>query len=100
MDPDARPRFRILPMAGVLLLLLTCAIPANAQYDHPGAPISGSDEMDARNAPAHRRGNPGGPRRAPDEDHPVAPVPEPGMMALASMGLVALGTAVRKHRPA
>ena len=29
---------------------------------------------------------------------PVQPVPEPGTMALASMGLIALGAAIRKRR--
>jgi Na+(H+)/acetate symporter ActP len=37
------------------------------------------------------------PRRHGD-DIPVAPVPEPGTMALASMGLVALGAVIRKAR--
>ncbi len=31
-------------------------------------------------------------------DDPARPVPEPGTMALASMGLIALGAAIRKAR--
>jgi hypothetical protein len=31
-------------------------------------------------------------------DRPVAPVPEPGTMALASMGLIALGVAARGRK--
>ena len=45
----------------------------------------------------HRIDHFGRPVNRPGEDYPGKPVPEPGTMALAGMGLVTLGGAIRKR---
>jgi len=76
-----------------IVCLALMAAPAFAQdpegsLGDPGtSTLDGGDFNDTRR---HRgdRGN----------DRPVAPIPEPGTMALASMGLIALGAAARARR--
>lgn len=78
-----------------LVCLALMAAPSFAQdpqgsLDDPGATaeMGGGSFQDTR----HHRGGGNG------SDRPVAPVPEPGTMALASMGLIALGAAARHRR--
>jgi len=76
-----------------IVCLALLAAPSFAQdpegsLGDPGtSTLDGGDFNDTRR---HRgdRGN----------DRPVAPIPEPGTMALASMGLIALGAATRQRR--
>jgi hypothetical protein len=94
-----------------LALLAALALPASA-YVQPGHLPGGRNglqdkprDSDENNDPftdpfedgsRDRRGR--GSDGAGGEDDPTKPVPEPGTMALAAMGLAALGAASRRRR--
>ena len=70
---------RLILLSGLMLMVATAAM--------------------AQSGPMRREAIPRDPIKVPvGEDRPARPVPEPGTMALASMGLIALGAAARGRR--
>jgi len=96
MRPPTRRTVAIPGVVGLLLLLaLACPTLGSAQSrtfnDH-------SSSEAKKEYHGHAGDLLGGPRKHHGGDEePVAPVPEPGTMALVGMGVVALGAAVRKR---
>ena|SRR5882672_7022217 len=99
-------------LLGISLLALLAA-PAHAYVRAGSTPqlTNHRAEDGTSNDPTHRSGTgtgtenlprpsnlPGGNGELLGGDKPTRPVPEPGTMVLASMGLIALGAATRKRR--
>ena len=98
----ATPRVATVPRLMGILVLAALAMPAigHAQTTGSGSPLGVTNSEDHYSGRTRGGGQLGGPLQGPgrNEDGPAKPVPEPGTMALASMGLVALGGVIRRHR--
>jgi hypothetical protein len=83
----------------VAILILAAAVSTSAGIAQAQVTFGAAERVTFRSdetARTHRGNRPGGPI-SPGDDNPAKPVPEPGTMALASMGLVSLAAAIRKR---
>jgi hypothetical protein len=99
MANSTHPRFPARRFIGILALAAIATMGtglAQAQGSFASSgPITGRHEDSSR---GHKGDRYGKPIHTPgDQDNPGKPVPEPGTMALAGMGLVALGGTIRKR---
>jgi uncharacterized protein (TIGR03382 family) len=101
----------MLKRALILLVLLTMAASPAFAYVQPGAFVGGAEMANAiLSGPGGYRASRGthpqieidrSPSLIPlqeDQEGGAEPVPEPGTMAMASMGLMALGATLRRRR--
>ena len=79
---------------GALLLALAAGPALAATPGRLARPV----QRDGSNAYPRPTSQPLGSPGATNDETPTRPVPEPGTMALTSLGLLALGAAARKRR--
>jgi len=86
-------------LLGIAVLALAAGPAFAITPGHLSTPTSKGDGLESTNNTIPRpEPQPLGVPGAPNDETPTRPVPEPGTMALTSLGLLALGAAARKRR--